>query len=88
MDYKELIAELRTAVSLEDTTYYERERYLDAATAIETLFAELDAAVEELRGQCTHCKHTRVCALDKQHMVGCVTTNKGNWEWRGPQKGD
>lgn len=54
---------------------------LDAATAIETLLAERDAAVEELRGECRVCEHRGECLFNDQ------CGNGSNWQWRGPQKG-
>lgn len=87
MDYKELIEQLKHCKSYKPK--YELQRtMLEAATAIETLLAERDAAVEDLKGRCGVCKHRRVCLFDEQHRIGCAVSNRGHWEWRGPQKGD
>lgn len=82
MDCKELIEQLRDENNCNVLDYIE-----DAATAIETLLAERDAAVEDLKGRCGVCKHRRVCLVDEQHRNGCAVSNRGHWEWRGPQKG-
>lgn len=74
MDYKELIKKLREKDGC-------RCECLRAATAIETLLAERDAAVEELRGECRVCEHRGECLFNDQ------CGNGSNWQWRGPQKG-
>lgn len=85
MDYKEIIEAMR---STDVKVVFCRS--LDAADAIETLLAERDAAVEDLRpiADCASCKwyfgdsSGEVCD-------GCDYPGEGsNWEWRGPQKGD
>ncbi len=89
MDYKELIERLRVY------DYWAGESDInshplicdEAAAAIETLLAERDAAVEDLKGRCGVCKHRRVCLFDEQHRIGCAVSNRGHWQWRGPQKG-
>ena len=87
MDCKELIEQLKHCKSYKPK--YELQRtMLEAATAIETLLAERDAAVEDLKGMCGVCKHRGVCLFDEQHRIGCAVSNRGHWEWRGPQKGD
>lgn len=83
MDYKELIELLREKNNCDVLDYVD-----DAATAIETLLEERDAAVEDLKGRCGVCKHRGVCLFDEQHRIGCAVSNGGHWEWCGPQKGD
>lgn len=77
MDYKELIKALRK----KDGCHCE---CLEAATAIENLLAERDAAVEDLTricednpDVCQYCKHMP-CTETHGRCIG--------WEWRGPQK--
>lgn len=59
MDYKELIEQLRKhhqswAAYSDLELAHDLE---DAITAIETLLAEREAAVEEMHGRCSKCKH-------------------------------
>lgn len=51
MDYKELIDELRMVASL-DSDCYDCNQCVKAATAIETLLAERDAARADLMRRC------------------------------------
>ena len=88
MDYKELI-ELSQKAANEwrgDHTFYQAGVLIDSlCTAIETLLAERDAAVEDLKSfadmgdACHLCKHLP-CVQEHGRCIG--------WEWRGPQKGD
>lgn len=80
MDYKELIRRLRA--SNRDAIVSSDE----AATAIETLLAERDAAVEQIRGECYHCANVRKCYSGGEMMRDCARNNRRNWQWRGPQK--
>lgn len=61
MDYKELIERIEDccefAVAIEEDDLISTLK--DTATAIETLSAERDAAVEDLRGNCWCCVHGR-----------------------------
>lgn len=95
MDYKGLVEQLKSAAPLHGT--WLRERMLDAADAIETMLAERDAAVEELRGECRYCAHNTGwhnagrCAACFHETVTIPLpgfNNVDNWEWRGPQKGE
>lgn len=72
MDYKELIEPLRDKSNCDVLDYVD-----DAATAIETLLEERDAAVEDLKGRRGVCKHRRVCLVDEQHRNGCAAGNRG-----------
>lgn len=84
MDYKELIEQLRAH---ERNCGYGGHCILcKCLSAIETLLAERDAAVEDLTkiceenpDVCEYCKHMP-CAEKYERCIG--------WEWRGPQKGD
>lgn len=93
MDYKELIERLKyygtdyaTGGNLGREIMGTDDVLLDAATAIETLLAERDAAVEELRGECRGCERRGGCLFNDQYRDECG--NGSNWKWRGPQKGD
>lgn len=82
MDHKELINRLRyNRVCPDDIA--------DAATVIETLLAERDAAVGDLTricednpDVCEYCKHMKHMPCTDSHGR-CI-----GWQWRGPQKGD
>lgn len=88
MDYKEFIK------SLHDEAMFQRSRFgrgviatelKSAAVVIETLLAERDAAVEDLRMRtCQVCKHKDV---DTFSPPCCFCYKKRNFEWRGPQSG-
>lgn len=81
MDYKELIKKLREKDGC-------RCECLQAATAIEPLLAERDAAVKELHGRCSKCKHFSSGLLEFP-CTDCrfERGTSDHWEWRGPQKG-
>lgn len=84
MDYKELIAHLRSFGA-----YYPITGPIEneAADAIETLLAERDAAVEDLakRPHPSTCKYGEHC--DYISVItgrpDCYSCDE--WEWRGPQ---
>lgn len=91
MDYKELIDVLRNQEPRVVLEYID-----DAATAIETLLAERDAAVEDLRGECRCCTHNTgwhnvgkcaTCFHETRSMPLQGFKRVDNWEWSGPQKG-
>lgn len=88
MDYKELIERIEDscdfAVAIEEDDLFTTLK--DAADAIETLLAERDAAVEDLKGRCDICKHRCVCLFDEHRRVGCANSKRGHWQWRGPKK--
>lgn len=93
MDYKELLERLKyygTTYAIGDNLGREidgtDEVMADAATAIETILAERDAAVDDLTkicednpDVCQYCKHMP-CVEPYGRCIG--------WEWRGPQKED
>ena len=102
MDYKELIKQLRNALS-EDG--YGLEHFVceidAAATAIETLLRERDAAVDELRGRCWVCAHgkpfeqagplSKLTGCEHLSEFGVLARGGGkckcpHCQWRGPQK--
>lgn len=60
----------------------------DAATAIETLLAERDAAVDELLAfrTCGTCKNSVLNRADANPCPFRIDCNGQYWEWRGPQK--
>lgn len=87
MDYKELIKAMR---STDVKTVFTHS--LDAADAIETLLAERDAAVEDLKRGESRCF---TCSFDNMsiHDFPCNSCKEAGrmgdyWKWRGPQKGD
>lgn len=95
MDYKELIEELHFLSGhvpeqmCDDDGKDPLER---AATAIETLLAERDAAVEIISSGGKRC---RACVYNDRgiHDFPCCHCRETGgmtdyWEWRGPQKGD
>lgn len=91
MDYKELIEQLRKHhQSWAAYSDLELAHALeDAITAIETLLEERDAAVEEMHGRCSKCKHfssgiLRIPCKDCCREGGAVDY----WEWRGPKSED
>lgn len=86
MDCKELIEQLRDENNCNVLDYIE-----DAATAIETLLAERDAAVEIISSGGKRC---RACVYNDRgiHDFPCCHCRETGgmtdyWEWRGPQKG-
>lgn len=100
MDYKELIASLRHQ---ESSVRDQRlpNIFRDAADAIETLLAERDAAIEDLRGMCCYCAHgrrwektplwSRMTTCEYMQEQGALAIGGGNhkcsrWEWREPIK--
>lgn len=96
-DYKELIERLKRP-------NFCGEQRIAAATAIETLLAERDAAVEELRGICWFCAHGKKWdkAPERSNMTTCDYMKESgvlaclgrkhdckHWEWRGlKEKGE
>lgn len=85
MDYKELITEIRTYIVKTYQVGFQPEICQRAADAIETILAERDAAVNEMRGICSFCAHKKTCQFGNHLRDICV--NGSNWQWRGPQKG-
>lgn len=84
MDYEKLIKRLRKYADFGAKLVVCE----DAATAIETLLAERDAAVKELHGRCSKCKHFSSGILEFP-CTDCrfERGTSDHWEWRGPQKG-
>lgn len=88
MDYKELIDELRMVASWNISDCYDCNQCVKAATAIETLLAERDAAVKIIsRGE----KRCRACIYNDHgiHDFPCCHCRETGgmtdyWEWRGP----
>lgn len=80
MDYKELIETLRDESNCDVLDYIE-----DAAAAIETLLAEREALMGQIRGHCIHCANARKCYYtDDKTMCDCARNNLRHWQWRGP----
>lgn len=96
MDYKELIGWLRRTVEYGDeepreycTNRCGRCEHCDqAATAIETLLAERDAAVKYIPRSCQTCKWWDIenGCVAPDNMGECLDLRE-LWQWRGPQKG-
>ncbi len=97
MDYEKLIKRLRKYADFGAKLVVCE----DAATAIETLLAERDAAVEDLRGLCWCCAHgkkyenglpwSKATTCEHMRELGVVARSGGKckckfWKWRGPQK--
>lgn len=81
MDYKELINKLRYSRVCSDDI-------AEAATAIETLLAERDAAMKFIPKVCSACKHWDAGECNAPIAGGeCVFNLRQAWQWRGPQKG-
>lgn len=101
MDINELIDNLRFP-SWHDLEDPDATLLADAADALSTLQAEnkrmraeLDAAIKQLHGNCTACKHLtpkhnegpfRTCKHEYYHFLNNESLD--NWEWCGPHKED
>lgn len=88
MDYKELIEISKKAYAEWDGTH----EYYQAATliaslcdAIETLLAERDALMKDAI-RCETCLHVKECYFNELRRIDCAQSNRGHWQWRGPQK--
>lgn len=96
MDYKETVEAMR---STDVKVVFSHS--IDAADAIETLLAERDAAIEELRGICWCCANgkpmgrigrLRSCTTCDYMQERGILGNFGrerdcpHWQWRGQQK--
>ncbi len=86
MDHKELIDILRMTASCRESICYECSECFEAAAAIETLLAELDAAVEDIPKHCSLCSHFKK-QDDSKICYDCWYVNGAaiNWKWRGPK---
>ena len=80
MDYKELIDELRMVASWNISDCYDCNQCVKAATAIETLLAERNAAVADVQKNCNTC-----CWWHDGLYGGCDFSVRQAWKWRGPQ---
>lgn len=103
MDYKGMIEQIRSFADrwkhgeqlLLNGELRLQDALRDAATSLEALLAERDAAVTLMHGECFACKNKSIhysdepCSLCKwgamRSMVPVVTL-QDSWEWRGPQK--
>lgn len=79
MDYKKLINRLRYSRVCSDDI-------AEAADAIETLLAERDALMKDAI-RCETCLHVKECCFNELRRIDCAQSNRGHWQWRGPQKG-
>ena len=98
MDYKELIGELRALSKHVPEQMCDdggKDPLEKAVTAIETLLAERDAAVNLLHGACYACKNKGThyseapCSLCKWGGMVYITPIaklQDSWQWRGPKK--
>ena len=101
MNYKELIQRLKSQGSITFNTYTVGRDCKDAADVIETLLAERDAAVEDLRGICWCCAHgekwgkapkwSKMTTCEHMREQGARAISGGkrkceHWKWRGPKK--
>ena len=88
MDYKNLIEQLRNVFQKDG---YELEQSVceSAASAIETLLMERDAAVKYIPKVCYTCKHWNAGGCNAPITGGkCEFNLRQAWQWRGPQKGE
>ena len=92
MDYKELVKDFRAEAEFQRVNFgfSTVAKELDAAaSAIETLLAERDAAVEELsrRPHHSNCKYGENCDYISAitGFPDCYSCDK--WEWRGLMNG-
>lgn len=69
----------RAIVGTEDVMF-------DAADAIEALLAERDALMKDAI-RCETCLHVKECCFNELRRIDCAQSNRGHWQWRGPQKG-
>lgn len=99
MDYKELIRRLVDCDQLEAAIEDDNLSLAleDAADAIETLLAERDAAVKELRGECRCCANNTgwhnigkcaVCLHETAPIPLPGFNRVDSWQWSGPQEGE
>lgn len=79
MDYKKLINRLRYSRVCSDDI-------AEATDAIETLLAERDALMKDAI-RCETCLHVKECCFNELRRIDCAQSNRGHWQWRGPQKG-
>lgn len=98
MDYKKQIADLLVE-ALYQRSRFSREMLAceleGAAASIETLLAERDAAVEDLRGNCEFCANRGSIPAGYFSSASCKYSQEWgttgdvcpHWQWRGPQKG-
>lgn len=91
MDYKELIEELRflSGHVPEDMCDDGKDALEKAATAIETLLAERDAALKYVPHNCQTCKWWKVvkpgmaCCTAPKELGHCYLGKGKAWEWIG-----
>jgi len=100
MDCKELLGQLYRLSRTRDALIHTEMSFAcaDAANAIETLLAERDALIEELRGICWCCAHGRkwenapgwskMTTCEHLKDIGVLARSGGktkcpHWEWRG-----
>lgn len=57
----------------------------EAADAIETLLVERDALMQDAI-RCDACLHAKECYFNELRRIDCAQSNRGHWQWRGPQK--
>ncbi len=103
----ELIQDLTTALSTLQAENAEMQKQLNEFSEFlchvikemnsenEKLRAKLDAAIKQLHGNCTACKHftpkhnegpCRTCKHEYYHLLNNESLD--NWEWRDPHKED
>ena len=83
MDYKELIERLRHTTCSGCMAGTMR----DAATAIETLLEERDAAISEIQKDCSKCTYWgRLKTESPCRECWYSSGQEKNWRWRGNQK--
>lgn len=90
MDFKELIDRLRGFIywSEEHYHYIHPVIFDEAATAIETLLAEREALMEQIRGKCDLCENRRKCLFDANERQVCAVNRRSKWKWCGLMQPD
>ena len=93
MEVKELVKALLWLAK--DTEFvFAADTLRDSASAMESMQeeldrvkAELDAAIENLRGECKYCKYFRIiwngCTPDYECPLSEQCLNRDMWQWRG-----
>lgn len=86
MDHMELINHSRALNKYWGARYDQdfSKTLQNVTDALEETMAELDAAVEDMKGICSFCAHKKTCQFGNHLRDICV--NGSNWRWRGPQK--
>ena len=58
-----------------------------SAEVIETLRAERDILMSQIRGECRLCSNVKKCFSDSKTRADCALHNRRHWEWCGERMG-